>query len=91
MDKWALCVGGRVICSGKSIGSKRIRILDEPVTPSAGEEVFVRHNVVEKGAVTFRRYFADPELLRQVRSATTESGETDTAKWMTGSVRRYTE
>ena len=44
----------------------------------------MRHNVAEKGAVTFRRYLADPELVREVKSATTESGETDTAKWMTG-------
>ena len=31
-----------------------------------------------------QRYWTDPELIRLVRTATTESGETDTAKWMTG-------
>ena len=31
-----------------------------------------------------RYYFVDPELVKLVKSATTESGETDTAKWMTG-------
>ena len=31
-----------------------------------------------------RRYWADPELVNLVKNATTESGETDTAKWMTG-------
>ena len=30
------------------------------------------------------RYQVDPELLKLVQTATTESGETDTAKWMTG-------
>ena len=30
------------------------------------------------------RYWADPELVKLVKTATTESGETDTAKWMTG-------
>ena len=83
VDKWEVCAGKRVLCSGKSIGNKRIRVLDAPVTPGA-DKVFVRHNVAEKGAVTLRRYLADPELVRQVKSATTESGETDTAKWMTG-------
>jgi hypothetical protein len=33
--------------------------------------------------VSFKLYRADPELVRLVLSATTESGETDTAKWMT--------
>ena len=31
-----------------------------------------------------QRYWADPELVKLVKNATTESGETDTAKWMTG-------
>ena len=31
-----------------------------------------------------RRYWADPELVKLVKNATTESGETDTARWMTG-------
>ena len=29
-------------------------------------------------------YSVDSELVKLVQSATTESGETDTAKWMTG-------
>lgn len=33
--------------------------------------------------VSFKLYRADPELVRLVLSAATESGETDTAKWMT--------
>ena len=36
------------------------------------------------GKVTFCRYLVEEELLNLVRTATTESGETDTAKWMTG-------
>jgi len=33
--------------------------------------------------VSFKLYYADPELVRMVLAATTDSGETDTAKWMT--------
>jgi hypothetical protein len=33
-----------------------------------------------------RCYRADPELLKAVLSADADSGETDTAKWMTGAV-----
>ena len=29
-----------------------------------------------------RRYFANPELVKAVLSATGDGGETDTAKWM---------
>ena len=35
-------------------------------------------------AIRGRRYLVDPELIQLVRTATTDSGETDTAKWMTG-------
>jgi len=34
--------------------------------------------------VKMRRYLVDVDLLKLVREATTDSGETDTAKWMTG-------
>ena len=34
-------------------------------------------------SLLFRLYRAAPELVRLVLSSTTESGETDTAKWMT--------
>ena len=38
----------------------------------------------EKGVkVSFKLYRADPELIRLVLAASTDSGETDTAKWMT--------
>ena len=35
-------------------------------------------------AIRGERFLVDPELIRLVRTATTDSGETDTAKWMTG-------
>ena len=35
-------------------------------------------------AIRGKRYLVDPELIQLVRTATTDSGETDTAKWMTG-------
>ena len=33
--------------------------------------------------VSFKLYLADTALVKTVLAATTESGETDTAKWMT--------
>ena len=36
------------------------------------------------GMVAVKRYFVDPELVKVVMAATSSSGETDTAKWMTG-------
>lgn len=79
VDRWDIQVDGRVLASGKSIGRKRIRVLDEPVrgpcriTANCGDRPV---------PVSVRFYSVDPELVRLVRNATTDSGETDTAKWM---------
>ena len=81
VDNWNLQVNGQVVASGTSIGRKRIRVLDEPVcgqcklTANCGDRPVL-------GNVRF--YYVDPELVKLVQTATTESGETDTAKWMTG-------
>ncbi len=84
VDEWEFVADGTAILRGKSIGAKRIRLLE---TPCAAKTRAVK---VLKGAdgdvaVSFRLYFADPELVRAILDATAESGETDTAKWMTAS------
>ena len=84
VDAWELYADDANLFSGRSIGYKRIRILDKPRVARRVEVKVLRHGG-EMRDVTVRTYFADPELVRLVQSATTESGETDTAKWMTGS------
>ncbi len=83
---WTVKYKDKVVASGTTLGIKRIRVLDEAVpnndlewnsgnidgTP--GEDVY---------STRVRFYYADPELVKLVKSATTDSGETDTAKWMT--------
>ena len=79
VDDWSFLVNDEKVLSGKSIGHKRIRILDRPMIARRGVRI-----VTDKGSVSYRLYSVDPELVKLVQSATTESGETDTAKWMTG-------
>ena len=70
---------GRKLAYGKNIGIKRIRTLD---TPRPAERLHL--NVYGDGAeaLPMKFYYVEPEFLKAVLSATTESGETDTAKWM---------
>lgn len=64
------------------MGVKRIRVLETPSTAKSCEVKVLKDGGALQG-VSFKLYRADPELVRLVLSATTESGETDTAKWMT--------
>lgn len=82
VDAWELVADGKTLCSGKSIGIKRIRVLESPVS-AENYEVRVLKDGGKVQGVKLRRYLADPELVKTVLAATTESGETDTAKWMT--------
>ena len=88
ISDWCLKSGDRILASGKSIGHKRIRILNEPVIPTSIKLDYKTDGVPKHDgwcvSVRFQSYAVDPELIRLVKSATTESGETDTAKWMTG-------
>ena len=90
---WTVKYKDKVVASGTTLGIKRIRVLDEAVpnndlewnsgnlgcTPGKGYSAHVRY------------YYADPELVKLVKSATTESGETDTAKWMTAGKQAATD
>lgn len=57
---------------------KYITILEEPME--------IRHadGPIRNTSVDIKRYYVDPKLIELVRNSTSSSGETDTAKWMTG-------
>ena len=76
---------GEVVASGEVLGIKRIRVLDEarPRKDLSFEPVLPKGRRPKGWAAYADFYYADPELIKLVQSATTESGETDTAKWMT--------
>ena len=82
VDGWEFSADGQTLLRGKSIGVKRIRVLESAVAAKGCELKIVEAGEDLKG-VSFRLYIADPELVRTVLAATTDSGETDTAKWMT--------
>ncbi len=82
---WSVKYKGKVVASGGTLGIKRIRVLDEAVPNS---DLEWDSGSIDRGALgvnyraIVRFYYADPDLVKLVKSATTESGETDTAKWM---------
>ena len=82
VDGWEFSSYGQTLFRGKSIGVKRIRVLESPVAAKGCDLKVVASGENLKG-VSFKLYYADPELVRMVLAATTDSGETDTAKWMT--------
>ena len=82
IDDWRLLADGSAILSGASIGIKRIRTLEIPCAAKS-VELEASSRLGEPGKVEVIRYAVNPELLKHVLAATTESGETDTAKWMT--------
>ena len=82
VDEWEFVADGKTILRGKSIGLKRIRVLETPCVAKSCE-IKVLKDGGDLRDVSFKLYRANPELVRIVLAATTESGETDTAKWMT--------
>ena len=84
VDHWHLFDGEtKCLASGRAIGRRRIRVFDKEIVPdrlnlrigSAGPGL---------GQVSLRRYRVDPELIGLVMDSSVSSGETDTARWMTG-------
>ena len=82
---WTVKYKDKVVASGTTLGIKRIRVLDEAVPNNDLEwnSGNIDGTPGEVYSTRVRFYYADPELVKLVKSATTESGETDTAKWMT--------
>jgi hypothetical protein len=58
----------------------------KPVAPK-DPELRVTSAGPDLGCVSMKRYFADQELVRLVMESNADSGETDTAKWMTGAAK----
>ena len=85
VDGWRVLADGREILRGRSVGMKRVRLLAEPF--AAGKcEVGV---TAGGGKVELRRYIADADLVKTVLEADADSGETDTARWMTGAAASH--
>lgn len=71
------------LAEGRAIGRRRIKVFEKVVSPN--EVVLdVRKSGGDYQPAKFRRYLVDVDLLRTVLESTTDSGETDTARWMTG-------
>ena len=83
VDEWEFLTDGKAILKGKSIGRKRIRLLDKPCDAKTCELRVLKSGGAHRN-VAFKLYLADEQLAKLVRESTTQSGETDTAKWMTG-------
>jgi len=91
-DEWLLYEGGEEflhsnelgdgnkLAEGRNIGIERIRTLD---APRPAEKLRLKVYGDNAEALPMKFYFVEPDFLKAVLSATTESGETDTAKWMT--------
>ena len=82
VDEWEFVSDGKAILRGKSIGRKRIRLLEEPCVAKDCNLRVLKDGGSLKG-VSFKLYNADGELVKAVLSATGDDRETDTAKWMT--------
>ena len=83
VDEWEFVTDGKAILKGKSIGRKRIRVLETPCMARTCELKVLKDGGALKG-VSFRLYDADHELAKVILDATGDDRETDTAKWMTG-------
>ena len=81
VDGWELLADGRNILGGTAIGRRRIRLLDAPVSAKK-VELRITADGGDLLPVSVRRYHADPELVKTVKTARADAGETDTAKWM---------
>ena len=78
--EWQLFDGKEKLIYGMTIGIKRIRTLE---SPCRAENIRLEVYGYNAEALPLKFYYVEPEFLKAVLSSTTESGETDTAKWMT--------
>ena len=71
------------LCSGSSLGVKRIRVCASPV---GAEGVSLDCRALSGEGIHVAKpkfYYVEPKTLNRVMNATTTNGETDTAQWMT--------
>ena len=84
VDKWEFVADGKTILRGKSIGNKRIRLLQESVAAKGCAVRVLRGVGTPK--VSYTLYCADQAVIDAILNAKGDDGETDTAKWMTKGV-----
>ena len=84
VDHWYLFDGEKdYVDGGRAIGRRRIRVFDKAIVPNR-LNLQIRSAGPDLGKISLKRYYVDPELVSLVKNSTVSSGETDTAKWMTG-------
>ena len=81
VDGWEFVADGKAVLAGKSIGHKRIRLLPEPIAPKAWE-LRITASGGKARPVSVRRYLVDSRVVKRVVESSTESGETDTVKYL---------
>ena len=86
VDGWQFVADGKVILRGRSIGWKRIRVIEGPCAAKNCGLKVTQDGGALKG-VTFKLYNADPELVKTILNATGDDRETDTARWMTAKTK----
>ena len=79
VDGWRILADGKEILKGKSIGYRRIRLLDSPISSAEITLDITSHGGALR-PVALRRYYVEPELARSIITATGDCGETETAK-----------
>ena len=82
VDEWEFVADGKAVLRGKSIGRRRIRLLEEPCAAKRREVRVLKDGGSLRG-VALRLYHADPQLVKAVLGASGDDRETDTARWMT--------
>lgn len=81
VDGWEFIADGGTVLAGKSIGHKRIRLLPAPIAPKAWE-LKITASGGKVHPVSVRRYLVDSQVVQRVARSSTESGETDTVKYL---------
>ena len=81
VDGWEFVADGELILSGESIGYKRIRLLPAPISPKTCE-LKITASGGKAHPVLVRRYYVDPAIAQRVIDSSTESGETETVKYL---------
>ena len=81
VDGWEFVADGKRILSGASIGYKRMRLLPAPIAPKAWE-LKITASGGKVHPVSVRRYLVSPQVAQRVVESSTESGETDTVKYL---------
>ena len=81
VDGWEFIADGKSILSGASIGYKRIRLLPTAIAPKAWK-LKITASGGKAHPVSVRRYLVNSQVAKRVVESSTESGETDTVKYL---------